>query len=261
MTEQPLFLEDNTNGVLTLTLNRTDVHNALNKPLLDALSDKLEALAPRRDVRCVIIAGSGEKAFCAGADLKERKGFTLEQTRSFVRKIRGVMDQIERLPMPTIAALDGVAFGGGMEMALACDMRVISHRVKMGLTECALGIIPGAGGTQRLPHLVGASRAKELILTAKRMSAQEAFDLGLANRLTPAGEALKVAQELARDIAKCAPLAVEAAKAAIQGGLGVGMEEGLLLEARCYEVTLYTEDRVEGLRAFAEKRAPVYKGK
>ena len=163
MTEQPLFLEDESNGVLTLTLNRTDVHNALNKPLLDALSIKLEALAPRRDVRCVIITGSGEKAFCAGADLKERKGFTLEQTRSFVRKIRGVMDQIERLPMPTIAALDGVAFGGGMEMALACDMRVISERVKMGLTECALGIIPGAGGTQRLPQLVGASRAKELI--------------------------------------------------------------------------------------------------
>ena len=111
MTEQPLFLEDESNGVLTLTLNRADVHNALNRPLLDALSIKLEEIAPRRDVRCVIITGSGEKAFCAGADLKERKGFTLEQTRGFVRKIRGVMDQIERLPMPTIAALDGVTKG------------------------------------------------------------------------------------------------------------------------------------------------------
>ncbi|MBL90709.1 MAG: enoyl-CoA hydratase [Myxococcales bacterium] len=255
-----LLLTEEADGVLTLTLNRTDVHNALNKPLLLALSAKLEEIAPRQDIRCVIIAGSGEKAFCAGADLKERKGFTMEQTRSFVRKIRGVMDQIERLPMPTIAALDGVAFGGGMEMALACDMRVLSERVKMGLTECALGIIPGAGGTQRLPYLVGASKAKELIFTAKRMTAQEAHELGLANRLVPAGEALKAAQDLASEVAACAPIAVQSAKAAIQGGLGVGMEEGLLLEARCYEVTLYTDDRNEGLRAFAEKRKPNYKG-
>ncbi len=261
MTEQSLFLEAENGGVLTLTLNRSAVHNALNKPLLDALSEKLEAIAPRRDIRCVIFTGSGDKAFCAGADLKERKGFTLEQTRGFVRRIRGVMDQIERLPMPTIAALDGVAFGGGMEMALACDMRIVSERVNMGLTECALGIIPGAGGTQRLPLLVGASKAKELIFTAKRLTAQEALGIGLANRLTPAGAALKEAQSLAADIAKCAPLAVEAAKAAIQGGLGMGMEEGLLLESRCYDVTLYTEDRVEGLKAFAEKRAPVYQGK
>lgn len=255
-----LLLSEESEGVLTLTLNRTDVHNALNKPLLIAISAKLEEVAPRQDIRCVIFSGSGEKAFCAGADLKERKGFTMEQTRSFVRKIRGVMDQIERLPMPTVAALDGVAFGGGMEMALACDFRVASERVKMGLTECALGIIPGAGGTQRLPHLVGASKAKELIFTAKRLTAAEAYDLGLVNRLVEPGQALSAAKALASEIAACAPIAVQSAKAAIQGGLGAGMEEGLLLEARCYEVTLYTEDRNEGLRAFAEKRKPDYKG-
>ena len=167
-------LEDEVDGVVVLTLNRPDARNALNRPTLDQLGEKLDAIAIRRDVRAVIFAGN-EKAFCAGADLKERKGMTPEQTRAFVRKIRGTMDQVERLPMPTIAAVDGFAFGGGCELALACDLRVLGADATIGLTECALGIIPGAGGTQRLQRLLGPAKAKELIFTAARLSAAQAL--------------------------------------------------------------------------------------
>ena len=253
-------LEDEVDGVVVLTLNRPDARNALNRPTLDQLGEKLDAIAIRRDVRAVIFAGN-EKAFCAGADLKERKGMTPEQTRAFVRKIRGTMDQVERLPMPTIAAVDGFAFGGGCELALACDLRVLGADATIGLTECALGIIPGAGGTQRLPRLLGPAKAKELIFTAARLSAAQALEIGLANRVTSGGGAVNGAKALAAEIAKCAPIAVEAAKAAIDGGISTGIHEGLLLEQRAYEVTLYTEDRLEALAAFQEKRKPVFHGR
>lgn len=261
MESTPPVLVREADHVVTVTLNRPNVRNALNRATLDALCDALDDIAVRPGVRAVVFAGAGDKAFCAGADLKERKGMDVVQTRGFVRKIRATMDLIERLPMPTIAAVDGAAFGGGCELALACDMRVLGAGAKIGLTEVALGIIPGAGGTQRLPRIVGAAKAKELILTAARLTAEDALAIGLANHVTAAGEAEQGALELAGRIAKNAPVAVVAAKAAIQGGLGMGIEEGLLLEARCYEVTLYTEDRKEGLQAFAEKRPPVYTGK
>jgi methylglutaconyl-CoA hydratase len=211
-------------------------------------------------VRALILAGN-DKAFSAGADLKERAGMTPEQTRTFLRKIRGIMDLVERVPMPTIAALEGVAFGGGCELALSCDLRVLGKNAKVGLTEVSLGIIPGAGGTQRLPRLIGASKAKELIFTARRLTADDALAYGLANHVVEAGSALTKARALAAEIANNAPIAVEAAKAAIDGGVGVGISEGLLLEQRAYEVTLYTEDRREALKAFSEKRPPVFQGK
>jgi methylglutaconyl-CoA hydratase len=247
-------------NVVTLTLNRPEAMNALNGSLLDALIAAVEAVAVKRNIRAVILAGN-EKSFCAGADLKERATMTPEQVRSFLRKIRGIMDLVERLPMPTIAAIEGVAFGGGCELALACDMRVLGEKAQIGLTECSLGIIPGAGGTQRLPRLIGPSKAKELIFTAKRMTAFTAMHYGLGNHIVDAGTAETKAREIAADIAKCAPIAVEAAKAAVDGGIGVGISEGLLLEQRAYEVTLYTEDRKEALAAFAAKRPPVFQGK
>jgi methylglutaconyl-CoA hydratase len=246
--------------VVTLTMNRPEAMNAMSLALLETLWAEVEKVAIRRDVRALILAGS-ERAFSAGADLKERAGMSPEQTRSFLRKIRGIMDLVERVPQPTIAVVEGVAFGGGCELALACDMRVLGANAKIGLTECSLGIIPGAGGTQRLPRLIGAARAKELIFTARRLDAAAALALGLANHVVAAGGALAKAKEIAAEISKCAPIAVEAAKAAIDGGIGVGISEGLLLEQRAYEITLTTEDRREALKAFAEKRPPVFVGR
>lgn len=257
----PVVLVDESEQIVTLTLNRPDKMNAMNRAVLDGLLSALDEVAARREVRAVIVTGAGERAFSAGADLKERAGMTPEKTRAFLLRIRRVMDFVERLPMPTIAAVEGVAFGGGCELALACDLRVLSERAQIGLTECALGIIPGAGGTQRLPRIVGPAKAKELIFTAKRLSAAEALEIGLANRVVEAGRALEASREIAKEIAKCAPLAVEAAKAAIDGGLASGISEGMLLEQRAYEVTLFTEDRTEALNAFREKRAPVFKGR
>lgn len=248
------------NHVVTLTLNRPEAMNAMNGALIDALRGEVEKVCVRREVRAVVLAGS-DRSFSAGADLKERAGMTPEETRAFLRKIRGIMDIVERVPMPTLAAIEGVAFGGGCELALACDIRVVGRNAKMGLTECSLGIIPGAGGTQRLPRLIGASRAKELIFTARRLDADALLEWGLASHVVDAGQALIRAHAIAAEIARCAPIAVEAAKAAIDGGLGVGISEGLLLEQRAYEVTLTTEDRREALRAFAEKRPPIFQGK
>ena len=257
----PFIEVDATSRVTTLTLSRPEALNAMNRALLDELHGKLDDVAAARTARAVVIAGAGGKAFSAGADLKERAGMTPEQTRAFLARIRGLMDKVERLPMPVIAAIDGFAFGGGCELALACDLRVMTSTSTIGLTETALGIIPGAGGTQRLPRIVGVARAKELIFTARKISADEALRIGLVNHVVAPGQAMAKAIELAAEIAKNAPVAVEAAKAAIDGGLTTGISEGTLLEQRAYEVTLYTEDRREALKAFAEKRPPVFQGR
>ena len=257
---EPLVIATEANSLVSLQLNRPAARNALSRALLESFCEELEKVAVRREVRALIITGN-DKSFCAGADLKERKGMSLEETRSFVRLIRGTMDLVERLPMPTLAAIEGFAFGGGCELALACDLRVLGKSATVGLTECALGIIPGAGGTQRLPKLIGPAKAKELIFTARRLSADDALAVGLANHVVPAGEAQSKALAIGAEIAKCAPLSVESAKAAINGGLGMGIQEGLILEARAYEVTLFTEDREEALQAFQEKRPPVFHGR
>jgi enoyl-CoA hydratase/carnithine racemase len=245
---------------VVVRMNRPEAMNALSRSLLEGLFEEIEKVAVRREVRAVILAGN-EKAFCAGADLKERATMSPAEVRAFLRRIRGIMDVVERLPMPTIAAVDGVAFGGGCELALACDLRVLGRGALIGLTECALGIIPGAGGTQRLPRLIGPAKAKELIFTARRLSADDALQIGLANHVVDAGGAVAKALAIVGEIGRCAPIAVEAAKAAIDGGLSTGISEGLLLEARCYEVTLTTEDRREALAAFAEKRKPKFSGR
>ena len=252
--------KDGSSIALVVTLNRPEAMNALSRALLDATWVEIEKAAVRREVRALIIAG-GPKAFCAGADLKERKDMSPTEVRTFLRRIKGIMDLVERVPMPTIAAIEGFAFGGGCELALACDMRVLGSGAVIGLTECALGIIPGAGGTQRLPRLIGPAKAKELIFTARKLSAADALAVGLANHVVDAGGAVDKALALAGEISRSAPIAVEAAKAAIDGGLSTGISEGLLLEARAYEVTLYTEDRQEALAAFAEKRDPVFHGR
>jgi len=262
MTEPLVIVNHLTKHVLGITLNRPHQLNALNTKLLRQLKNCLEQTQNDKNIRAVIFTGAGEKAFCAGADLKERLNMTLDETRQFVSLIGETFNVIANLPMPTIAAINGIAFGGGLELALACDLRIIKEDVLVGLTECALGIIPGAGGTQRLPKIVGEAKAKELILTAKRIAAKEAKEIGLANQITVKDQdILESAKEIAVQIAKNAPLSVQTAKKAINDGAGSNKEKSLKFEAKCYESILHTQDRLEGLRAFLEKREPKYIGK
>jgi enoyl-CoA hydratase/carnithine racemase len=219
-----------------------------------------EELREDLSIRVVLITGAGEKSFCAGADLKERKTMAPERVPEFVKNIRRTMDDVESLPQPTIAVVNGFAFGGGMELLLACDLRVASPHAQFGLTETTLAIIPGAGGTQRLPRLIGRSRAKDLILTGRKIDCVEAERIGLVNRIAPMGNLVETAREVARQIAENGPVAVRAAKAAIDTGADLTMKHGLEVEAKCYERVLPTQDRLEALAAFAEKRKPRYRG-
>jgi enoyl-CoA hydratase/carnithine racemase len=243
-----------------LTIERPDVHNCLNLETVQMLRQQVSQLSADRDVRVVIVTGAGDKAFCAGADLKERRTMSESQVRVFIRAIRDAFSELERLPQPVIAAINGAAFGGGTELALACDLRVMSETAQMGLTETSLGIIPGAGGTQRLPRLVGKGKAKELIFTARRITAREALAIGLVNRVVPAGQVLSAALALAKEIAMNAPIALEQAKYAIDYGMETDLATGLAIESSAYQVTIPTKDRLEGLAAFQEKRKPVYRG-
>ncbi|HVL91430.1 MAG TPA: enoyl-CoA hydratase-related protein [Actinomycetota bacterium] len=247
--------------VATITINRPEAANCLSRATLDELAAAIETLATDDECRAVVLTGEGEKAFCAGADLKERATMTDDQVRDFVRTIRDTATELSRLPQPVIAAINGAAFGGGCELALACDIRVIDEGAQIGLTETSLGIIPGGGGTQRLPRLIGPARAIELIVTARRIDAAEACALGLANVVATSGTARKLAAEIADRIAANAPVAVRAAKEAAWRGLELPLREGLELETDLYQRTLGTEDRIEGLTAFREKRPPVYKGR
>ncbi|MGG4451767.1 enoyl-CoA hydratase-related protein [Brevibacillus porteri] len=244
-----------------ITLNRPDELNALNYDTLERLGNLIEQVRlDAKEIRVVIVKAEG-RAFSAGADLKERRTLTEQQVRRNVRKIRDVFTALERLPQPTIAMINGFAFGGGFELALACDFRYAVADAKMGLTEVSLGIIPGAGGTQRLSRLIGPSKAKELILTARRIQAQEAFHIGFINAVAKDAEELReLAMGLANEILANAPLAVYQAKSAIDRGSSVDLQTGLDIETMCYEVIIPTTDRLEALEAFREKRKPVFKG-
>ncbi|MFC4181898.1 enoyl-CoA hydratase [Saccharococcus thermophilus] len=248
------------NGIAIITLNRPESANALSTELLYELSHLLYDLAFRRDVRVVIFTGAGEKVFCAGADLKERAGMNETEVRKTVTLIRETINQVEQLPQPVICALNGSAFGGGLELALACDIRVAADTAQLGLTETSLGIIPGAGGTQRLPRLIGKGKAKELIFTAKRITAKEAEQIGLVEYVVPREQLMEKAMEIAEQIVVNAPIAVMQAKIAINRGLDVDLATGLRIEQMAYDITIPTKDRLEGLQAFKEKRKPVYKG-
>lgn len=243
-----------------LRIERPEVMNCLSFPTLRRFRTLLEELREDLSIRCILITGSGEKAFCAGADLKERKTMPADRVPHFVRNIRALMDDVEAMPQPTVAVVNGFAFGGGTELMLACDLRVAAPEAKFGLTETTLAIIPGAGGTQRLPRLVGRSRAKDLILTGRRIDACEAERIGLVNRVAGDEGLEKAAVAVAESIASNGPVAVRAAKAAIDQGCELPMGEGLEVEASCYERVLDTQDRLEALAAFAEKRKPVFKG-
>ncbi|MGM0882893.1 MAG: enoyl-CoA hydratase-related protein [Bacillota bacterium] len=244
-----------------IRLNRPEALNAVNYDMLVALGEMVETIGQNpHEIHVVILGGEG-RAFCSGADLKERITLDEQQVRRNVQKIREVFSSLERLPQPTIAAINGYAFGGGMELALCCDFRYSIREAKMGLTEASLGIIPGAGGTQRLPRLIGASKAKELILTARKISADQAFELGLLNGVADDREQLEEMSEgLAAEILANAPLAVYQAKAAIDEGMNADLATGMDLEFKAYEATIATKDRLEALEAFREKRPPRFTG-
>lgn len=248
-------------SVAVVVFTRAEAANALSVQMLQEINEALEAIHYDRSIRAVIVTGEGEKAFCAGADLKERKGMNEEETRKTIALIGKTVNHFESLAQPVIAAINGVAFGGGLELALACDIRMASSTAKIGLTETALGIIPGAGGTQRLPRLIGMGKAKELIYTARRLSAEEAYQYGIIEHIVEPQDLLEQAKELAREIAENAPLSLIQAKTAINQGMQTDISTGLHIESLAYSRLLHTEDRLEGLKAFQEKRSPVYRGK
>ena len=255
-----VLLREEDNGIVTLTLNRPEVMNSFNFQLLHALREQIEDVRFKRDVRVIIITGAGDKAFCSGADLKERATLSPDQVKEFIFTIRNLFTSIEQLNKAVIGAVNGVALGGGTELALACDIRIASMNASMGLTETRLAIIPGAGGTQRLPRLVGRGKAKELIFTGKRIGAEEALNIGLVNQICEPEDLLDECKKMAAMICETGPIAIEQAKYAINYGIEADLHTGLALESNAYWVTIPTEDRLEGLAAFREKRKPVYKG-
>lgn len=244
-----------------VTLNRPGAMNAFNYDMLVELSQITEAIRINPDIRVVIFTGSGERAFSVGADLKERKTLTDLQVKRNLYKIGEVFTAIDALPQPTIAMMNGYAFGGGMELALACDFRIAADSAVMGLTETGLAIIPGAGGTQRLPRLIGETKALELILTARRLTATEALEYGLLTKVTTAEDLAEGTADFADSILANGPIALQQAKFAIKHGMNADLQTGLAIERKAYELTIPTEDRIEALTAFAEKRKPVFKGK
>jgi methylglutaconyl-CoA hydratase len=253
-------------AVLQLTLDRPSARNALGRSLLASFEALLEdvrarVLAGGTDApRALIICSAVPGVFCAGADLRERASMSRAEASVFVGRLRTAFAHLAALPLPTFAAIDGAALGGGLELALACDFRVAGEGASLGLPEAGLAIIPGAGGTQRLPRLVGATRAKELIFTGRRVGAAEAVAMGLACRSAPRDGAVEGALAMARGTLGAGPVALRAAKEAVDVGSQVGLANGLAVEAACYAQVIPTADRLEGLAAFKEKRAPVYKG-
>lgn len=243
-----------------VTLNRPEVLNCFNYDTLKLLGCIVEEIHTDKEVRAVIFTGAGNKAFSAGADLKERRTLNEQQVRRNVKKIGDVFEQIADLPQPTIAAINGYAFGGGFELALACDFRIAVNDTKLGLTETGMAIIPGAGGTQRLPRLIGEGRALELILTAKRLTADEAYQYGILNEVAEPGTLIETCERFLASILKNGPIAIQQAKFAIKKGMNVDLKTGLNIESKAYEVTIPTKDRVEALNAFNEKRPPRFLG-
>jgi enoyl-CoA hydratase/carnithine racemase len=259
--EAPVKVEQRGN-VAVWTIDRPDRMNSLSRATLFALGRLAREAIANANVRAIVITGAGDKAFCAGADLKERQGMSENDVRVQVDLYRSELGPLDRSPKPVVAAINGVAYGGGLELALICDMRVAASHAQLALPETSLGIIPGAGGTQRLPRIVGEARAKEMILLARKLTADEALAWGLVNRVTPAGKnVVDDAVEWIAPIANGAPLAQSSALEAIDRSFDTSLELGLELEKVSYDKTLVSEDRREALAAFAAKRKPEFKGK
>lgn len=259
---ETVALEQLAGKVLLVTLNRPSVANALNTQMGVDLLEVFAALLAQPDAcRAVVLTGAGERAFCAGGDLKERQGMTDEQWQAqhliFERMIRAIIE----CPMPVIAAVNGAAYAGGCEIALGCDFIYAARTARFALTEVTLGIMPGAGGTQTLPRAVGLRRAKEVLLTGRPFSAEDAHAWGMVNCLCEPGRVVQDAVETAAAIADNAPISVRQAKRSMQYGTGMSLADGMLFEIEAYNRMVPTEDRREGISSFIEKRKPVFKGR
>lgn len=248
------------NNIALVTLNREAAANSLNKQILTELNLVVENINNNNEIHCVIITGQGEKVFSAGADLKEREAMNDQEVIQAVTLIGETINNVAKIKIPVIAAMNGSAFGGGLELALACDFRIATEGIMLGLIETSLAIIPGAGGTQRLARLIGPGRAKQMIFTAERIQAKEAFEYGILEEVLPKEDFSEQVISYAKKIIKNGPLAVQLAKQSINEGLDLNIEEGLELEHELYKKTIPSEDRKEGLAAFKEKRTPKYKG-
>ncbi len=261
MAYETLIVEKREDRIAVVTINRPKVLNALNATVIDELEKCFKELQADPDVGVVILTGAGEKAFVAGADITGLVELDPLDGKRFAEKGQAVFNLIENLGKPVIAAINGYALGGGCELAMACTIRIASEKAKLGQPEVNLGIIPGYGGTQRLPRLVGKGRAMELILTGRMVDAQEAYQMGLVNKVVPPDKLLDEAIEMAKTILSKGPLAVKFAMEAVNRGLEVSLEDGLKIEADLFGMCCATEDKVEGTKAFLEKRKPNFQGK
>ncbi|MEK4486043.1 enoyl-CoA hydratase-related protein [Psychrobacillus sp. FSL H8-0484] len=248
-------------GIAYVTINREEALNCFNYETLHQLQEVVDAISLDPELKVVIFTGAGDKSFSAGADLKERKTLNETEVRRNVKAIRDVFNSIANLPQPTIAAVNGYAFGGGFELMIACDFSIAAEGVKMGLTETSWAIIPGAGGTQRLPRLVGEMKAKELIFTARKFTAEEGVQLGVVLKVVQKENLLAACEQLANEMMANGPVAIKQAKYAITQGMNTDLQTGLAIESKAYELTIPTVDRVEALQAFGEKRKPIFLGK
>ena len=256
-----LLRSEDRGPVRVLTIDGEAQVNVLSRALVAELAGEALRAAGDAGVRAVVITGAGAKAFCAGANLKERQGWTEDDVRRWLVELHAGLREIERCPKPWIAAVNGLALGGGCELALACDLRVVDPAAQLGLTEVKIGVIPGGGGTVRLARAIGLGRARDLVLTARRVSAHEALQIGLAQRLSLPGQSVELAVQVGEEIAANAPIAVAAAKASLEDAWDLPLDAALNRERAHYEKPLCSEDRLEGLKAFAEKRPPSWRGK
>ena len=251
--EMVLFEEKGLVGVITI--NRPKVLNALCSQVLDELNEVLDAVDTKK-LRCLVVTGAGEKSFVAGADISEMSTLNKEQGEAFGKKGNDVFLKLEAFPLPTIAAVNGFALGGGCELAMACDIRYCAENAMFGQPEVGLGITPGFGGTQRLARIVGTGMAKELVFSARNIKAPEALRIGLVNAVLPAAELMPAVMKLAERIANNAPIAVQAAKRAMTQGISLPIDQAVVCEEKAFGSCFATEDQKEGMGAFLEKRKP-----
>jgi enoyl-CoA hydratase/carnithine racemase len=258
----PALVSVQTEGhVATVRLERPEALNAISGALADELALTLRRVSSDNDIWVVILTAAGDRAFCVGADLKERSSFTIEQFHSNRRQVREMFTALRAVPQPVVAAVFGFALGGGFELALSCDVIVAADGTQLGLPEVRVGLLPAAGGTQLLARSVGTAKAKELILFGRRFSAEEGRGLGLVAKVVPQSELQTAARDLAEDLCKSSPTAVREAKRAIDAGLGLPLEEGIDLENDAWTVVIETQDRAEGIAAFNEKREPKWRNR
>ncbi len=255
------IIYEKSEGIATITLNRPEALNAFSKEVITEVLQALEDVRTDKNVRVVVLTGAGEKAFSAGADIKAMKGVNALKARELSLMGERLCNALENLEKPVIAAINGYALGGGLEVAMACDLRLASERARMGQTEINIGLIPGWGGTQRLTRLVGRTKAKELIFTGKIIDAKTAEQLGIVNMVIPAEEFREKVRQFAKELTFKAPVALKVAKALINKGADMSLESAIALEREGFGVVGSTEDLQEGVSAFTEKRKPAFKGK